>query len=52
MYPAVYNIGVEKSVADRPDALSEAQSKCCMGRGNIIKRRQHPSTQGEESPKG
>jgi len=37
MYPAVCNIGVEKSVADRADALSEAQSKRCMGRGNIIK---------------
>jgi len=52
VYPAVCNVGVEKSVAARPDALSEAQRKHCMGRGNIIKIRQNPSTQSEESPKG
>jgi len=50
--PAVGNIGVKKSVAYRADALSEAQNKHCMGRGNIIKRRRNLSTQGEESPKG
>ena len=32
MYPAVCDIGVEKSVADHSDALSEAQNKACMGR--------------------
>jgi len=52
VYPAVCNLGDEKSVANRADAQSEAQSKRCMGRGNIIKRRRNPSTQGEESPKG
>jgi len=50
--PAICTMGVEKSVADRADALSKAQSKRLMGRGNIIKRRRNPSTQGEESPKG
>jgi len=45
-------MGVEKSVADRADALSKAQSKHGMGRGNIFKRRRNPSTLGEESPKG
>jgi len=45
-------MGVEKSVADRADALSAAQSKHCMGRGNMIKRRRNPSTQREESLKG
>jgi len=45
-------MGVEKSIADRADTLREAQSKRCMGRGNIIKRRRNPSTQGEESLKG
>jgi len=38
VYPAAYNIGVEKSVANCADALSEAQSKHCMGRGNIVRR--------------
>jgi len=52
VYPAVCNIGVDKSVANHADALSEAQSKGYMGRGNIIKRRRNPSTKGEESPKG
>jgi len=52
VYPANCNMGVEKSVADCADALSEAQSKRCMVRGNIIKIRRNPSTQGEESPKG
>jgi len=52
VYLAVCNIGVEKSVTDPADALSQAQSKHCMARGNIIKRRRNPSTQGEESPKG
>jgi len=40
--PAVCNMGVEKSVADCAEALSEAQSKRCMGRGNMIKRRRNP----------
>jgi len=39
MYPAVCDIGAEKSVADRANALSEAQSIRYMGRGNIIIRR-------------
>jgi len=39
VYPAVCNMAVEKSVANPADALSEAQSKRCMERGNIIKRR-------------
>jgi len=52
VYPAVCNIGVEKSVADCADALIEAESKHCMGRGNIINRRRNPSTQSKESPKG
>jgi len=44
VYPAVCNIGSEKGVADHADVLSKAQSKHCMGRGNIIKRRRNPST--------
>jgi len=52
VYPAVCNMGVEKSVADHADALSEAETKRSMGRGNIIKRRRNPSTQGEKSQKG
>jgi len=52
VYPAVCDIGLEKSVSDRADALSEAQNKRCMGRGNIIKQKRKSSTQGEESPKG
>jgi len=27
MYPAVFNMGVEKSIADRANALSEAEQK-------------------------
>ena len=49
---AVISMGVEVSVANRANALSEADSKSCMGRGKIIKRRQNPSSQGEEDPKG
>jgi len=52
MYPAVCNMGFVKRVADRADVLNEAQSKCGMGRGNMIKRRRNLSIQGEESPKG
>jgi len=52
VYPAVCRMGVEMSVADRADALSVAQNKRYIGRGNIIKRGRNPSTQGEDSPKG
>jgi len=52
VFPTLCNMGVKVSVADRANALSEAQSKSCMGRGNIIKRRRNPSIQREESPKG
>jgi len=52
MFLAVCNMGIEESVADHANALSEAQCKSCMERGNIIKRSRKPSTQGDESPKG
>jgi len=39
VYLAICNIAVEKRVADCADTVSEAQSKRCMGRGYIIRRR-------------
>jgi len=56
VYPAVYKMGGEDCVADHANALIEAESKSCMGRGNMIGRRQNLSTQGEKAqrdkPKG
>jgi len=51
VYPAVCNMGVEESVADRANALSEAEQKQGRKRKHH-ERRQNPSTQSEEGPKG
>jgi len=51
MFPAVCNMGVEKSVADRANTLSEIEQK----RGRERKHHQKKTksiTQSEESPKG
>jgi len=51
VFPAVCNMGVEESVADRADALSEADQKRGRERKHHQKRR-NPSTQREKGPKG
>ena len=51
VFPAVCNMGVEKSVADRANALSKAEQK----QGRERKHHQKKTkliTQSEESPKG
>jgi len=52
VYPAVCNMGVEKSVADRANALSEAEEMRGRERKHHQKRRRNPSTQREEGLKG
>jgi len=51
VFPAICNMGVEKRVADRANALSEAEEK--QGRERKHDQKKTKSiTQSEESPKG
>jgi len=51
VFPALCNMGVEKSVADRANALSEVEQKPGRERKHHQKKKK-TITQREESPKG